>query len=102
MAGGLLILLGMNSRIEGPLVGGYLGTGMHGGAIYVRGEVEPWQCGKEVGVFAANEDDLAEIRPVLAEYAEALGMDVEEILSQPFTKLVPVSHRPYGKLYTYL
>ena len=60
MAGGLLILLGMNSRLEGPLVGGYLGTGMHGGAIYLRGEVEPWQCGKEVGVFSANEDDLAE------------------------------------------
>jgi len=102
MAGGLLILLGMDSRIEGPLVGGYLGTGMHGGAIFVRGEVEPWQCGKEVGVFTADEDDIAEIRPVLADYCEALGTDLEETLSQPFTKLVPVSHRPYGKLYTYL
>ncbi len=102
MAGGLLILLGMNSRLEGPMVGGYLGTGMHGGAIYVRGEVEPWQCGKEVGVFTANEADIADIKPVLAEYCEALGMDLDEVLSEPFTKLVPVSHRPYGKLYTYL
>jgi glutamate synthase domain-containing protein 3 len=102
MAGGLLILLGMNSRLEGPMVGGYLGTGMHGGAIYVRGDVEPWQCGKEVGVFTATEADIADIRPVLAEYCEALGMDLDEVLSEPFTKLVPVSHRPYGKLYTYL
>jgi glutamate synthase domain-containing protein 3 len=102
MAGGLLILLGMNSRLDGPLVGGYLGTGMHGGAIYVRGEVESWQCGKEVGVFAANESDIAEIKPVLAEYCDALGMDLAEVLSESFTKLVPVSHRPYGKLYTYL
>jgi glutamate synthase domain-containing protein 3 len=102
MAGGLLILLGMNSRLDGPLVGGYLGTGMHGGAIFVRGEVEKWQCGKEVGVFSANEEDLAGIRPVLAEYCEAIGMDLEEVLSEPFTKLIPVSHRPYGKLYTYL
>ena len=102
MAGGLLILLGMNSRLEGPLVGGYLGTGMHGGAIYVRGEVESWQCGKEVGVFQAGEDDIADIRPVLTEYCEALGMNLDEVLSEPFTKLVPVSHRPYGKLYTYL
>jgi len=39
---------------------------------------------------------------VLAEYCEAMGMDLEEVLSVPFTKLVPVSHRPYGKLYTYL
>ncbi len=102
MAGGLLILLGMNSRLEGPLVGGYVGTGMHGGAIYLRGEVEPWQCGKEVGVFAASEDDIADIKPVLAEYCEAMGMDLDEVLSEPFTKLIPVSHRPYGKLYTYM
>ena len=54
-------------------MGGYLGTGMHGGAIYLRGEVEPWQCGKEVGVFSANEDDMADIKPVLAEYCERLG-----------------------------
>ena len=102
MAGGLLILLGMYSRLDGPLVGGYLGTGMHGGAIYVRGEIEPWQCGKEVGVFTATEDDLADIKPVLVEYCEAMGMDLDEVLSVPLTKLVPVSHRPYGKLYTYL
>ena len=102
MAGGLLILLGLNSRLEGPLVGGYVGTGMHGGAIYLRGEVEAWQCGKEVGVFTANEADMADIRPVLAEYCEAMGMDLDEVLSEPFTKLIPVSHRPYGKLYTYM
>ena len=102
MAGGLLILLGMNTRLEGPMVGGYLGTGMHGGTIYVRGEVEPWQCGKEVGVFTATETDLADIKPVLTEYCQAFGMDLDEVLSVPFTKLVPVSHRPYGKLYTYL
>ncbi|MFU8890677.1 MAG: hypothetical protein ACNA76_03325 [Anaerosomatales bacterium] len=102
MAGGVLVLLGMDSRIEGPLVGGYIGTGMHGGVIYLRGEVEPWQCGKEVGTFPANEEDLANLRPVLEEYCEAFGMDVDEVLSVPFTKLVPVSHRPYGKLYTYV
>jgi glutamate synthase domain-containing protein 3 len=102
MAGGLLVLLGVNSHLEGPMVGGYLGTGMHGGTIYVRGEVEPWQCGKEVGVFVANEADMAELTPVLTEYCTDMGMDLDEVLSVPFTKLVPVSHRPYGKLYTYL
>jgi glutamate synthase domain-containing protein 3 len=75
---------------------------MHGGTIYVRGEVEPWQCGKEVGVFAANEADMADLTPVLTEYCTDLGLDLAEVLSVPFTKLVPVSHRPYGKLYTYL
>lgn len=102
MAGGLLVLLGMESRLEGPLVGGYLGTGMHGGEIFVRGEVEPWQCGKEVGVFQASEQDIEALRPLLVEYCEAVGFDLDEVLATPFTRLVPVSHRPYGKLYTYL
>jgi glutamate synthase domain-containing protein 3 len=75
---------------------------MHGGEIFVRGEVEAWQCGKEVGVFTATEEDLAGIKPILADYCEAFGMDLDEVLSGQFTKLVPVSHRPYGKLYTYL
>jgi glutamate synthase domain-containing protein 3 len=102
MAGGLLVLLGINSKFEGPLVGGYLGTGMHGGSIFLRGEVEPWQCGKEVGVFTADEDDMAMLAPILTDYCEKMGMDCAAVLAEPFTKLVPVSHRPYGKLYTYL
>ena len=46
MAGGILVLLGMNTQFpEQPLVGGYCGAGMHGGVIYLRGSVEQWQCG---------------------------------------------------------
>ena len=100
MAGGMLVLLGMNTQFpEQPLVGGFVGAGMHGGVIYLRGTVEQWQCGAEVGIGEASEQDMAELRPVIEEYAEAMSMDAEEILSAPFTKLVPFSHRPYGKLY---
>jgi len=102
MAGGMLVLLGMNTQFpEQPLVGGFVGAGMHGGVIYLRGSVEPWQCGAEVGVNEAKEEDLADLRPVIDEYARAVSMDPDEILSAPFTKLVPFSHRPYGKLYAY-
>lgn len=102
MAGGLLVLLGMGSRLEGPLVGGYVGTGMHGGEIYLRGEVESWQVGKECGIFTATDDEMAALRPVLADYCESVGFDLDEVMGQPFTRLVPVSHRPYGRMYTYL
>jgi glutamate synthase domain-containing protein 3 len=102
MAGGTLVLLGMNSQFdEQPIAGDFLGTGMHGGEIYVRGSVEEWQIGKECGVFTADEDDLARLRPVLEDFCAAFDMDVEEVLSEPLMKLVPISHRPYGKLYAY-
>jgi glutamate synthase domain-containing protein 3 len=100
MAGGLLVLLGMETQFaDQPLVGSFCGTGMHGGTIFLRGEVEPWQVGKECGIFEAHEGDLATVRPMLAEWCQAFGRTMDEVLSVPFTKLVPVSHRPYGKLY---
>jgi glutamate synthase domain-containing protein 3 len=100
MAGGLLVLLGMNGQFaDQPLVGGFCGSGMHGGTIFLRGEVEPWQVGKECGIFTAEEDDLKLLRPALEKWCAAFETDIAEVLSVPFTKLVPVSHRPYGKLY---
>lgn len=100
MAGGILVLLGYHTQFAGqPLVGGFCGAGMHGGTIYLRGEVEPWQVGKECGIFAADEHDMEVLRPLVEEYAQAFGFDAAEILSSPFTRLTPTSHRPYGKLY---
>jgi glutamate synthase domain-containing protein 3 len=100
MAGGMLVLLGMNTQFpEEPLVGAYCATGMHGGVIYVRGRVEPWQCGAEVGVAEADEDDLKRLAPVLEEFCAATGTDLAEAMSAGFTRIAPVSHRPYGKLY---
>lgn len=102
MAGGLLVLLGLDSAEGEPIVGGYLGTGMHGGEIYVRGPVEAWQCGKEVGVSAATDEQLGSLKPHLEEFCRAFERSLDDVLSRPFTRIVPVSHRPYGKLYTYL
>ena len=100
MAGGVLVLLGMHTQFpEQPLVGSFVGAGMHGGVIFLRGTVEAWQCGKEVGISEATEEDFAVLRPHIEAYARALGLDAEEILAAPFTKLAPFSHRPYGKLY---
>jgi len=101
MAGGLLVLLGIDSGVEGPIAGSFIGTGMHGGEIFLRGEVAEWQIGKECGIFTADEAAMRSIEPVLADYCEAMGMDLAEVMSVPFTKLIPVSHRPYGKMYAY-
>lgn len=100
MAGGMLVLLGMNGRDEAqPIAGSFLGAGMHGGVMYVRGTVEPWQCGAEVGISEAGEEHLSGLRLVIAEYAAAMDMDADEILAAPFTRIAPMSHRPYAKLY---
>lgn len=101
MAGGVLILLGLERRASQPLVGDYLGTGMHGGVIYLRGEVSPLQLGKEVGTPQLTKEDYRLLEVLLGEYCLDLGLDLGEIMTSNFTKLIPISHRPYGKLYSY-
>ncbi|HLC17674.1 MAG TPA: hypothetical protein VJM57_01490 [Thermodesulfobacteriota bacterium] len=101
LAGGTLILLGLNTKDGEPIVGDYLGTGMHGGEIYIRGTVNEKYCGKEVGIMDPEDEDLKTLEAHLKEYCDDLGLDLKEVLKKPFRKLVPVSLRPYGNLYAY-
>lgn len=101
MAGGVLILLGLETQNKAPLAGDYLGTGMHGGVIYIRGEVDSKRCGAEVGILDPTEKDMTELRRILTEYCDDMGLDVDEVMAKPFKKLLPVTLRPYGNLYAY-
>jgi len=98
MAGGVLILLGINIT-EHPA--NFIGTGMHGGVIYIRGKVEEHQLGKEVGVTTLDEKDRQTLSRLVNEYCRLFGNDADAILKQDFIKLYPRYLRPYGRLYTY-
>ena len=101
MAGGVLILLGLEAHPDQPLVGDYVGTGMHGGTIYIRGEVPTRNFGKEVGIGEITEEDKKVLTTHLKEYCADFGLSLDEVMSGEFTKLYPQSHRPYGKMYAY-
>ncbi len=102
MAGGVLILLGLDSKAGEELTGDYIGTGMHGGVLYIRGEVDPDKCGQEVGIMEPDEKDLKQLRDCLKDYCKDFDLDLEDIMNErPFKKLIPVTLRPYGNLYAY-
>jgi len=101
MAGGILVLLGLKRNGSDELVGKYLGTGMHGGVMYIRGHVEDYLLGKEVKVTEPNEDDMEKISELTKEYSDYFDTDYDEIMSSNFIKIYPLGHRPYGTLYTY-
>jgi glutamate synthase domain-containing protein 3 len=101
MAGGLIIILGLDADPKRPIVGNYCGTGMHAGTIYLRGDVEDYQLGKEVKAFSLNEADQKILKTYVEEFASDFSFDAGEILNRPFCKLIPYTHRPYGKLYAY-
>jgi glutamate synthase domain-containing protein 3 len=101
MAGGVLILLGLNLKERERHKANFIGTGMHGGTIYIRGDVEEFQLGKEVGVAELDENDYLILKELVGEFAYHFGYDAEEILKYKFTKLFPLYLRPYGRLYAY-
>jgi len=101
MAGGVIIILGLNNNTGKSLVGNYCGTGMHGGTIYLRGNVQEYQLGKEVKVFQLDENDQKSLKTYLGEYAHDFSLDLKDVQKGEFCKLIPYTHRPYGKLYAY-
>jgi glutamate synthase domain-containing protein 3 len=101
MAGGILILLGLNLKNGERHRAKFIGTGMHGGVIYLRGSVDDFQLGKEVGVAELEEKDYQSLQKFVGEFAAHFGYDAGGILKHPFTKLFPRWLRPYGRLYAY-
>ncbi|MCX7803918.1 MAG: hypothetical protein N3A38_01885 [Planctomycetota bacterium] len=100
MAGGVLVVLGVGPHGE-CAVGGYVGTGMHGGVIFLRGKVEPWLLGREVGVSKPDEGDRAVLAAILDEYRRDVGTGVPAFEPDGFVALRPRTVRPYGRLYAY-
>jgi glutamate synthase domain-containing protein 3 len=112
MAGGIIILLGLKRGLQKvsdfleqrgnhPIAGDYLGTGMHGGVMYIRGDVDPYRCGAEVGIAELDEEDKKTLERYLKEFCHDFGLDFEEIIKDRFIKLYPKSLRPHGRLYAY-
>ena len=100
MAGGVLVVLGLNTDRTSSL-GGYVGTGMHGGTIYVRGDLQPWQVGAEVGQPEIEDDDWENLKTLITEFCAEFDIDPGQFKREEFSKLIPVTARPYGRLYAY-
>ncbi|MFC2034156.1 hypothetical protein ACFLTT_01955 [Chloroflexota bacterium] len=101
MAGGILVLLGLNLKETGQYKAKFIGTGMHNGIIYLRGHIEDYQLGKEVGVAELSEEDYKVLTQLVGEFATHFNYDTQAIMRHKFIKLFPLWLRPYGNLYAY-
>ncbi len=98
LAGGIIVVLGLDC--DGVPVGNFTGTGMHGGAIFIRCDGELPSLPAQVTAEIASESDMLEIEPLLSEYADSLSMNLDELLSGQFYKLKANAKNPYKQLYT--
>ena len=99
MAGGIMVILGLN-LVEGEKCNAkFVGTGMHGGVIYERGEIlSPVNGTKTMDV---GKRDLRTIEALVLQYCSHFGADPKEIMNAKFKKILPLSKRPYEKLYSH-
>ncbi|MFO7957026.1 MAG: hypothetical protein R6X33_07975 [Candidatus Brocadiia bacterium] len=100
MAGGVLVVLGME-REGDSYVGEWVGTGMHGGVMYLRGQIEEWRTGAEVGIAELDDADWRQLSDILTDYCTALRIENPGYARKEFHKVYPQTARPYGTLYAY-
>lgn len=101
MAGGVLIVMGLTLTPSEAHYANHVGTGMHGGKIFIRGNIEDHQLGDGVGITEVNEDDVELIQSYVDEYGRLFETNVTDIAIPSFKKLIPLSSRPYKQLYAY-
>ena len=99
MAGGRLAVLNLDN-VPGSPVGQDVGTGIHGGAIYVWGRVEPHQLGIGAIFATIDEEDREFLNGALAEYARDMEINLPHISPEEFTKITKKGARPFANLYT--
>ena len=97
-AGGIIIVLGLYS--EGAPVFHFLGTGMHGGKIFLRMDEMPDDLPEQVVVRKATPEDMAGIKAYVDEFSAYFGVD--GVFDKPFYVLTPNTKNPYKQLYTHV
>ncbi len=99
MAGGVILLLGLRLKVGRTIIGHYCATGMHGGVIYIRGDVPEDRISNGIVTEPADDDDMQTISELAKEYCERFGEDYDEVMSEKFIRLKPASSRPYKNMY---
>ena len=98
MAGGIILILGLNLKEGEKCKARFVGTGMHGGVIYERGDILETENGTKIREVGKRDTQM--IESLVKEYCGHFGTGAKEILSVKFKKILPVSKRPYEKLYS--
>ena len=97
-AGGLIVVLGLHKDSR-PIVGNFPCTGMHGGAMFLRGDCTGIRFPAQVTAKTASPEDLEQILPSLNAFCDRFGNDLNRILDAPFTMITPDSRNPYKQMY---
>jgi len=99
MAGGLIIVFGIGGGAAVTERG--IGSGIHGGEIYIRGPVEDRLLGVGAKKKPFGAAERKRIAPFVQEFASHFDMDGKALLDGDYTRIGPASARPFASKYTW-
>jgi glutamate synthase domain-containing protein 3 len=99
MAGGLLIVLGLGGAT--PISEQGVGSGIHGGEIFVRGTVDDLFLGVGAKQAPVTAEQMSMIRPIIEDFARSFGIDPAPLLASEYTRIAASSARPFASKYTW-
>ena len=101
MAGGLIIMLRSGQETPEPFAEMGVASGIHGGEIYIRGDVAEWTLGIGSAARRATSEDIASVSDYITDFCSRFGIDPGPLLQSDFTRIAPVSARPFASKYTW-
>ncbi|MFW5790584.1 MAG: hypothetical protein ACOCWE_04990 [Bacillota bacterium] len=100
MAGGRIVILGLGlEKMDPGLIGDHLAPGMHGGEIFIRGELNPGDLGPEIKLAELEQTDLDFLEREIENFKDYFDYKGLELALNRFSKIIPDSNRPYGNMY---
>ena len=99
MAGGLILVLGIDN--EPAVQDRGIGSGIHGGEIVIRGDVDDNLLGVGAKKVEFTDDDLVRLSPVIEEFCGRFDIDPTPFLDTDYSRIIPASARPFAGKYTW-
>jgi glutamate synthase domain-containing protein 3 len=99
MAGGLILVLRQTPDSMNDERG--IGSGIHGGEIFIRGEIRDECLGVGTKKDRCTKEEIGRIIPLIQEFAEKFGIDPTPFLQSDYTRISPASARPFANKYTW-
>lgn len=104
-AGGILIVLGLEQKNDAPqiadrpIVSNFPCTGMHGGRLYLRGDIKNIRFPAYINTRPATDADMHEINAYLTEFCTEFDYPYSMVMNAPFTVVSPDTQNPYKQMY---
>jgi glutamate synthase domain-containing protein 3 len=99
MAGGLILVFGLG--YESAVTERGIGSGIHGGEIFLRGGVDDRFLGVGATKKPFGSAERKRIAPFVREFASHFDLDGKALLEEEYTRIGPASSRPFASMYTW-